>query len=170
MHRSIPHHCSTARNDFLLHSVALHIMVCHAMVSFAVLCPFFVMVLLRGWGTINLCGIGHHDGIVAVILALLVVAFLWRLLLCCFLRVEKTINLCGGLSGHCGWLIFWFLHFLLVALRIMMIGSDLFSGLTWPPGSRCMAYFYLLFFLFLVVVVAMAWFLLLQQRGCCLWC
>ena len=28
--------------------------------------------------------------------------FLQRLLLCCFLRVEKTINLFGGLGGHCG--------------------------------------------------------------------
>jgi len=40
-----------------------------------------IAMLLQGLGgTINLCGIGHHSGIVAAILALLVVVFLWRLL------------------------------------------------------------------------------------------
>jgi len=63
----------------LLYSVALCIMVHHAIVSFFVLWPCLFMVLLQGGGqkTINLCGVGHRGGvIVAVMMALLVIVFI----------------------------------------------------------------------------------------------
>jgi len=55
-------------------------------------------------------------------------------------------------------------------LQLTMIGNNFFLALHGHPDPDARPLFYLLFFLFLVVVVAMAWFLLLQQRGCCLWC
>ncbi len=59
----------------LLHSMALCIMVCCAMALFTVLWPCFAVLLLQGWGKINLCSIGYHGGVVVVILALFVVVF-----------------------------------------------------------------------------------------------
>jgi len=55
---------------------------------------------------------GSHFGLVGSCV------FLQRLLLCCFLRVEKTINLFGSLGSHCGWWHFGFLHFFAIALHI----------------------------------------------------
>jgi len=93
---------STARNDALLHSMALRIMSRHGVLCRGVVCCAMAMfchhTTTRIWGkkiklcgilarirekTINLCGIGCHDGIAAVVLALVVVVFLQRLLLCC---------------------------------------------------------------------------------------
>jgi len=71
---------SVARNDVPQHSVALCIILQHGVSCHGVVCcavAMFGVLLLRGWEiTINLCSIGgHHSGIVAAILALLVVVF-----------------------------------------------------------------------------------------------
>jgi len=64
---------------------------------------------MGGQKTINLCGIGCHSGIVAVIMAFFVVVFFAEVVsFLVFLRVEKTINLCSSLGGCCGWWHFGF--------------------------------------------------------------
>jgi len=61
----------------LWHCISCCSMVHHAMALFAVLQPCLLSYLPQGFGekTINLCGIGHHSGIMAVVLALLVAVF-----------------------------------------------------------------------------------------------
>ncbi len=109
---------STARNDMLLHSMALCIMLQHGVsrcgIVHCAMAMFCCHATARIWGKdnqpvwcsskdlggINLCGVGCHDGIAAVVLALVVVVFLWRLLLCCCVFLGGTINLFGfGFGG-----------------------------------------------------------------------
>ncbi len=80
---------SAAKNNTLLHPMKL---LRHG----ASCCCFARCVMAaRMKKTINLCSVGRHSGVVAFVLALLFFCFLRRLLLCCFLKGGKAINLFG---------------------------------------------------------------------------
>jgi len=122
--------CPAARNDALLHSVALHIMPQHGALYYGIVCcatAWCIAMLPQGLGgTINLCGIGCHD-----VLALLVVVFFVEAvaLLLLFFGGGQSTCLALALLASVAWRSWVFVFF----CRSIALSSAAFCGAIFVP-------------------------------------